>query len=311
MSGSFSALHWISQKESLTRISKSICPNSKSFYSLLKNCFLNFSPITVNSLTVSCTTPEPVAFPLTHSLPHSHGLAHNAYWGTTCKWKRNKEGMKKRKKGKHRQGEKKNGKEVVSFNWGIYWGPSALFFHIDNLGHALLFFQLHYYNWLLICLLPPVHHSLISQNCSISIVMVCCCSLSHSFLSDLLWSHELQHTRLPCPSLSPWACSNSCPWSRWCHPTISSSIIPFSSCLQSVPASGSFSKESAVCIRWPKSWSFSFSTSAMDIQGWFPLGLTDLISLLSKVLSRVFQHYSWKASILWHSAFFMFQLSHL
>ena len=129
MSGSFSALYWISQKESLTRISQSICPNS--FYSLLKNCFLNFAPITVNSLTVSCTTLEPMAFSLTHFLPHSQGLAHSAYWGTACKWKRNK-GMEERKKEKNRQGEKKNVKEVVSFNWGIHWGPSALFFHTDN-----------------------------------------------------------------------------------------------------------------------------------------------------------------------------------
>ena len=95
--------------------------------------------------------------------------------------------------------------------------------------------------------------------------------------------------RLPCPSLSPRVCSNSCPLSRWCHPTISSSAVPFSSSHQSFPASGSF----------PVSWFFtsggqsigaSASTSAlpMNIQGWFPLGLTGLISLLSKRLSRVF-----------------------
>ena len=77
----------------------------------------------------------------------------------------------------------------------------------------------------------------------------------------------LQHTRPPCPSPSPGACSNSCPLSQWCHPTISSSVIPFSSCLQSFPASGSFpmswlfSNESALCIRWPKYWNFSLSIS--------------------------------------------------
>ena len=75
---------------------------------------------------------------------------------------------------------------------------------------------------------------------------------SHSVLSDFLWPHELQHTRLPCPSLSPRVCSNSCPWSWWCHPTISFSIIPFSSCLQSFPELGTFSNELVVSIRWPK-----------------------------------------------------------
>ena len=63
---------------------------------------------------------------------------------------------------------------------------------------------------------------------------------SHQVLPDSLWPHELQHTRLPCPSPSPGACSNSCPLSRWCHPTISPSVVPFSSCLQSFPASGTF-----------------------------------------------------------------------
>ena len=63
---------------------------------------------------------------------------------------------------------------------------------------------------------------------------------SRSVMSDSLWPHGLQHARLPCPSPSPGACSNSCPWSQWCHPTISSSIVPFSSCLQSFPASGFF-----------------------------------------------------------------------
>ena len=103
--------------------------------------------------------------------------------------------------------------------------------------------------------------------------------------------HGLQHARLPCPSPSPGTCSNSCPLSRWCRPIISSSVISFSSCLQSFPASGSF----------PMSWLFSsggqiIGVSAstlvlpMYIQDWFPLGLTGLISLLSKGLSRVFSN---------------------
>ena len=80
-------------------------------------------------------------------------------------------------------------------------------------------------------------------------------------VSNSLWPHGLQHTRLPCPSPTPRAYSNSCPSHQWCHPTISSSIFPFSSCLQSFSASGFFSKESILCIRWPKYWSFSFSIS--------------------------------------------------
>ena len=76
-------------------------------------------------------------------------------------------------------------------------------------------------------------------------------------MSDSLWAHGLQHTRPPCPSPSPRACSNSCPLSRWCHPTISSSVITFS-CLHSFPASG-FLTMSALLIMWPKYWSFSFN----------------------------------------------------
>ena len=78
---------------------------------------------------------------------------------------------------------------------------------------------------------------------------------SHSVMSDCLWPHELQHARPPCPSPTPGVHTNSCPWSWWCHPTISSSVVPFSSCLQSFPASGSFP------MSQPKYRSFSFSTS--------------------------------------------------
>ena len=73
--------------------------------------------------------------------------------------------------------------------------------------------------------------------------------------------HELKHAWLPCPSLSPRACSNSCPLSQWCHPAISSSVAPFTFCHQSFPASGSFPKSQLFCIRWPKYWSFSFNIS--------------------------------------------------
>ena len=83
---------------------------------------------------------------------------------------------------------------------------------------------------------------------------------SHSVVSDSLWPHGMQYARLPCPSPSPGACSNSCPLSQWCPPTISSSVVPLFSRLQSFPASV-FSNELALLIRWPKYWSFSFSIS--------------------------------------------------
>ena len=104
-----------------------------------------------------------------------------------------------------------------------------------------------------------------------------------SVMSNSLWPHSLQHSRLPYPSPSPRAWSNSCPSSQWCHPTISSSVIPFSSCLQSFPASRSFLRS---CLFTPGGQSIGASASAsvlpMNIQDWFPLGLTGLISLLSR-----------------------------
>ena len=111
----------------------------------------------------------------------------------------------------------------------------------------------------------------------------------HSVVSDSLRPHGLQHARLPCPSLSPRVCSNSRPLSQWCHPTISSSAAPFSSCLQSFPASGFFPM-SQLFTSGGQSIGASASASflPMNIQGWLPLGLTGLISLLSKGLSRVF-----------------------
>ena len=114
---------------------------------------------------------------------------------------------------------------------------------------------------------------------------------SHSVVSNSLWLHGLQHNRFPCPSPCPGACSNSCPLSRWCHPAISSSVVPFSSCLQSFPAAGSF-----LISQHFKSGGQSIGVSAlasvlpMNIQGWFLLGLTGLISLQSKGLARVFSN---------------------
>ena len=111
---------------------------------------------------------------------------------------------------------------------------------------------------------------------------------SHSVVSDSLRPHGLQHARLLCPSPSPRACSNPCPLSWWYHPTISSSVIPFSSCLQSFPASGPFLM-SWLFASGGQSIGASLSASvlAMNIQGWFPLGLTGWIFLQSKGLSGV------------------------
>ena len=111
---------------------------------------------------------------------------------------------------------------------------------------------------------------------------------SHSVVSDSLQPHGLQHARPPCPSPTPGACSNSCPLSWWCHPTISSSIVPFSSCLQSFPASGSFPM-SQFFSSGSQSIGVSASASVlpMNIQDWFPLGLTGLIFLQSKGLSSI------------------------
>ena len=132
--------------------------------------------------------------------------------------------------------------------------------------------------------------------------------LSRSVLSDSLRLHGLQHTRPPCPSPTPGAYSNSCPSSRWCHPTISSSVVPFSSRLQSFPASGS-SQMSQFFTSDGQSIGASASASVlpMNIQDWFPLGWTGWISLKSKGLSSLLQHHSLKAPILQHSAFFIVQ----
>ena len=114
---------------------------------------------------------------------------------------------------------------------------------------------------------------------------------SCSVVSNSLQPHGLQHARLPCPSPTPGACSNSCPLSQWCHPTISSSVIPFPSCLQSCPESGSFLM-SQLFASGGQSIGASASASVlpMNIQEWFLLGWTGWISLQSKGLSRVFSN---------------------
>ena len=139
---------------------------------------------------------------------------------------------------------------------------------------------------------------------------------SHSVMSDSLWPHELQHARLPCPSPTPRTCSNSCPLSQWCHPTISSSVVPFSSCPQSFPATGSF-PVSHFLTSGGQSIGVSASASSFIIHP--PNEYSGLISFrmdrldlleVQGTLKSLLQHSSSKASILWRLAFFIVQLSH-
>ena len=133
----------------------------------------------------------------------------------------------------------------------------------------------------------------VCQGCLLSLCLLTyiksyyCCSVTQ--LSDSLWPHRLQHNRYDCPSPSPGVGSNSCPLSQWCYPTISSSVVPFFSYLQSFPASGSFLMNQC-CVSGDQSIRASASASVlpMNISGWFSLGWTGWISLQSKGLSRVF-----------------------
>ena len=126
-----------------------------------------------------------------------------------------------------------------------------------------------------------------------------------------LWPHGLQHARLPCPLLSPRLHSTSCSLIRWCHPTTSSSVALFS-CLQSFPASASFSMSQLFTSRWPKYWSFSFILSPSNEYSGLISFRIDWLDLLAVqgTLKSLLQHYSSKASILQRSAFFTVQLSH-
>ena len=148
------------------------------------------------------------------------------------------------------------------------------------------------------------HHKLrssLTTEISLSLFWRLCCFCC-SVVSDSLHLHGLQHARLPCPSPSPGVCSNACPLSQWCHPT----IAPFSSCPQSFPASGSF----------PMSWLFasggqsigaSASVLPTNIRGWFfRIDWFDLLAVQG--FSSLLQHHNSKASIFWHSAFFIVQL---
>ena len=136
------------------------------------------------------------------------------------------------------------------------------------------------------------------------------CKLSHTSFSSGLFSsvaqrpHELQHARPPCPSQTPGVYSNSCPSSWWCHPTITSSVVPFSSCPQSLQASGSFPM-SQLCMRWPMYWSFSFNISPSNEHPALISFRMDWLDILAVqgTLESLLQHRSSKASIFQHSAF--------
>ena len=149
--------------------------------------------------------------------------------------------------------------------------------------------------------------ALLSKALSTSLVQFSC-----SVVSNSLQPHGLQHARLPCPSPTPGIYSNSCPSSWWCHPTVSSSVILFSSHLQSFPASGSFPM-SQLFTSGGQSIGVSASTSVlpMNIQDWSPLQWTGWISLqVQGTLKSLLQHHILKASILWHSTLFIVQLLH-
>ena len=147
--------------------------------------------------------------------------------------------------------------------------------------------------------------NIISLNLFLSIFFIdthCCCSVARLWLTLCDPMDCSTPGFPPCPSLSPGVCSNSCPLSQWCHPTISSSVVSFSSCPQSFPGSGSF-PVSRLFASGGQSIGSSASVFPMNIESWFPLGLTGLISLLSKGLSRVFD------TTLQKHQFFVTQLS--
>ena len=144
-----------------------------------------------------------------------------------------------------------------------------------------------------------------SARCSASLVSQFSCLV----MSDSLQPHGLQHARLPCPSLSPRACSNSCPSSWWCHPTILS-CHPLLLLPSIFPSIRGFFNESALCSKWPKYWSFSISPSN-EYSGLisFRMDWFDLLAI-QRTLRSLLQHHSSKASNLKCSAFFMVQLPH-
>ena len=183
---------------------------------------------------------------------------------------------------------------------------SFSFLHILEEKSLFLYYFLCNYIWFTIMCLLHICNFIYFRICGYSV------QFSHSVMYNSLQPHGLQHARLPCPSPTPGACSNSCPLSRWGHPTISFSLILFFSSLQSFPASGSFSSESVLRIRWPNYWSFSFSPSpSNEYLGLisFRIDWFDLL-VVQGTLKSLLKHHSSKTLILWCSALFIVQLSH-
>ena len=175
----------------------------------------------------------------------------------------------------------------------VYYVPISLsiIFYWISLQLVKLALLLPLYTWRNIQRSIRIRNGMNREKC-----YFCCCYIfsiqfSCSVMSDSLWPHGLQYTRLPCPSPTPGACSHSCPSSQWCHPTISSFVVPFSSWPQSFPASGSF-QMSQLFASGGQSTGVSASTSVlpMNTQDWSPLGWTGWISLQSKGFSRVFSN---------------------
>ena len=166
--------------------------------------------------------------------------------------------------------------------------------------HKLNIYHLACFRCLTQCLVLYMHNIFSSspQRCSCSITKSC----------PTLQPHELQHIRLPCPLLSPWDCSDSCPLSKWCHPTILSSVTP--PLVLNIFQNQGLSNESALYFRWPKYWSFSTSLSN-EYAGLisFRIDWFDFFAVQG-TLKSLLQHYISKALVLWRSAFCMVQLSH-
>ena len=167
----------------------------------------------------------------------------------------------------------------ILIRWPKYWSFS--FISPSNEYSGLISFRM---DWLDLLAVQGTLKSLFQHHSSKASIQ-----FSRSVVSDSLWPHGRQHARHPCPSPTPRVYSNSFPLSWWCHPTISSSVVPFSSRLQSFPASGSF----PISQFFPSGQSIGISASSvlpMNIQDWFPLGWPGWISLQSKGLSRVFSN---------------------
>ena len=161
-------------------------------------------------------------------------------------------------------------------------------------------------------LLPPLVSISLSST-SVSLFLLCkSVQFSGSVVSDSLQPHEPQRARPPCPSPTPGVHPNPCPLSWWYHPTISSSVVHFSSCLQSFAASGSFQMKPVIHTRWPKYWSCGFNISPSNEHSGLISFTMDWLDLLAVqgTLKSLLQHHSSKASILQNSAFFIVQLSH-